>query len=68
MIETGTADVTVNGTRLREVGPGDAVSEVAVLASGRRTAPVRAFAWLKRDVWGLEHDAPESPRFGGCLQ
>jgi CPA1 family monovalent cation:H+ antiporter len=68
VIETGTAAVSVNGTRLREVGPGDVVGEVAVLASGRRTAsvvatsPVRALAWFKRDVWRLEADAPEAAR------
>jgi len=60
--------VSVNGTRLREVGPGDVVGEVAVLASGRRTAsvvatsPVRALAWFKRDVWGLERSSPEAAR------
>jgi CRP-like cAMP-binding protein len=69
VIETGTAAVSVNGgTRLREVGPGDVVGEVAVLASGRRTAsvvatsPVRVLAWFKRDVWGLEAEAPEAAR------
>ena len=35
-----------------------------MLASGRRTAsvvataPVRAIAFFKRDVWGLEREAP----------
>jgi CRP-like cAMP-binding protein len=44
------------------------VGEVAVLASGRRTAlvvattPVRALARFKRDVWELERTAPEGAR------
>jgi CRP-like cAMP-binding protein len=67
-IEAGSADVSLNGARVGEVGPGDVVGEVAVLASGRRTAsvvatsPVRALAWFKRDVWALEQDAPEAAR------
>jgi CRP-like cAMP-binding protein len=68
VIDSGTAEVSADGTRLGEVGPGDVVGEIAVLASGRRTAsvvatsPVRAFAWFKRDVWALEEDAPEAAR------
>ena len=52
----------------RVVGPGDIVGEIAVLASGRRTASVRAtsalkvIALFKRDVWQLERDAPEASR------
>ena len=37
-IESGTADVATDGTVIRSVGPGEVVGEVAVLASGRRTA------------------------------
>jgi CRP-like cAMP-binding protein len=68
VIDSGTAEVLADGLRLRAVGPGDVVGEIAVLASGRRTAsvvatsPVRAFAWFKRDVWALEKDAPEAAR------
>ena len=63
-IESGTADVVMEDTILRTVGAGDVVGEVAVLASGRRTAsviatsPLRVIALFKRDVWALERKAP----------
>jgi CRP-like cAMP-binding protein len=68
IIEDGTADVLTHDIKVGAVGPGDVVGEVAVLASGRRiasvvaTSPVRAIALFKRDVWGLENDAPEASR------
>jgi len=68
VLDSGTARVSAGGTVVREVGPGDVVGEIAVLASGRRTAsvvatsPVRALAWFKRDVWAFEADAPEAAR------
>ncbi len=68
LIETGTADVSVHGEKVAVVGPGDIVGEAAVLVSGRRTAsvvataPVRAIAFFKRDVWGLERAAPAAAR------
>ena len=68
LIEEGEADVSTDGTRLGRVGPGEVVGEVAVLASGRRTAsvvaasPVRAISFFKRDVWALERTAPEAAR------
>lgn len=64
-IESGTADVQVNEEVVRTVGAGDVVGEIAVLASGRRTAtvvattPVVLIALFKRDVWTLERNAPE---------
>jgi CRP/FNR family transcriptional regulator, cyclic AMP receptor protein len=66
LIEEGAAEVSVEGTSVGEVGPGEVVGEVAVLASGRRTAsvvatsPVRAISFFKRDVWALERTAPEA--------
>ena len=42
LIEEGAAEVSVDGTRVRTVGPGDVVGEVAILSSGRRTASVVA--------------------------
>jgi CRP-like cAMP-binding protein len=54
------------GDFVADLGPGDVVGEVAVLASGRRTAtvvatsPVRVIALFKRDVWRLEQEAPET--------
>ena len=68
LIESGSADVLVHEDKVREVGPGDVLGEVAVLASGRRTAsviatsPVRVIAFFKPDVWRLERDAPEASR------
>jgi CPA1 family monovalent cation:H+ antiporter len=68
VIDSGAAEVSVSGEPLREVGPGDVVGEVAVLASGQRTAsvvatsPLRAYVWFKRDVWALERQAPEAAR------
>ena len=68
LVEAGSADVSVHGEKVAVVGPGDVVGEAAVLVSGRRTAsvvatsPVRAIAFFKRDVWGLERDAPEAAR------
>lgn len=68
LIEEGTADVSIDGRSVRRVGPGELIGEVAVLASGRRTAsvaatsPLRAIAFFKRDVWQLERTAPEAAR------
>jgi CRP-like cAMP-binding protein len=68
LIEEGAAEVSIDGKIVRSVGPGDLIGEVAVLASGRRTAsvvatlPVRAIAFFKRDVWALERTAPEAAR------
>ena len=68
LIESGTAEALHAGTKIGDLGPGDVVGEVAVLASGRRiatvvaTSPVQALAFFKRDVWGLEKEAPEAAR------
>lgn len=65
-IESGTADVTADGEQLRTLGPGDVFGEIALLASGRRTAsvvaasPMKLIALFKRDVWALEQRAPEA--------
>jgi CPA1 family monovalent cation:H+ antiporter len=64
-IESGTADVTSDGRPIRTLGAGDVFGEIAVLASGRRTAtvtatsPMRLLVLFKRDVWALERDCPE---------
>ncbi len=47
-IESGTAEVTADGTPLRALGPGDVFGEIAVLASGRRTATVVASEPMRR--------------------
>ena len=63
-IESGTADVSVDGATIASLGPGDVFGEVAVIASGRRTAtvsattPMRLIALFKRDVWALERRDP----------
>jgi CRP-like cAMP-binding protein len=68
LIEEGSADVLIDGTKVGAIGAGDVVGEIAVLASGRRVAsvvassPVRAIALFKRDVWRLESEAPEAAR------
>jgi CRP-like cAMP-binding protein len=68
LVEDGRAEVSVDGARVREVGPGETLGEVAVLASGRRTAsvvaitPLRVTSLFKRDVWALERTAPEAAR------
>ena len=65
-IESGDAEVTVDGGRIATLGPGDIFGEMAVLVSGRRTAtvtatsPMRLIALSKRDVWALERQAPET--------
>jgi CRP-like cAMP-binding protein len=68
LVEAGSADVSIDGARVGVVGPGDVIGEIAVLASGRRTAsvvatsPVRVIALFKRDVWALDREAPEAAR------
>ena len=65
-IESGTADVTADGAQLGTLGPGDVFGEIALIASGRRTAsvvatsPMKLIALFKRDVWALEQKAPEA--------
>jgi CPA1 family monovalent cation:H+ antiporter len=68
VIESGSAEVSTSGSAMHVVGRGDVVGEVAVLASGRRTASVvattrvRAISFFKRDVWTIEREAPELGR------
>ena len=63
-IESGTATVRIGGATVRTLGAGDVFGEIAVLASGRRTAtvvatsPMRLIVLFKRDVWALERTAP----------
>lgn len=67
-VESGTADVLADGLPIANVGPGDVIGEIAVLASGRRTAsvvatsPMQLITLFKRDVWALERRAPEAAR------
>jgi CRP-like cAMP-binding protein len=67
----GTAQTTVEGRVVRDLTAGDAFGEVAVLASGRRTAsvvaktPMTLIALFKRDIWELEK---HNPAFGEQLR
>ena len=65
-IESGTAEVSADGSPLRTLGPGDVFGEIAVIATGRRTAsviatsPMRLIVLFNREVWALEQQAPEA--------
>jgi CRP-like cAMP-binding protein len=65
-IETGTATVSADGVVLRMLEPGDVFGEIAVVASGRRTAsivatsPMSLITLFKRDVWALEKKSPRA--------
>jgi CRP-like cAMP-binding protein len=71
LVVRGTAQVTVDGAPVRDLTAGDAFGEIAVLASGRRTAsvtsttPMTLISLFKRDVWKLEQD---NPAFGEQLR
>ena len=66
VIESGTAEVRLDGKPPRSLGTGDVFGEIAAIASGRRTAsvvatsPMRLIALFKRDLWALERSAPEA--------
>jgi len=47
VIEEGTAEVTKEGERLTELGPGDFFGEIGLLESERRTATVTATSPMK---------------------
>jgi CRP-like cAMP-binding protein len=54
MIETGEADVVVDGGAVRRLGPGDYFGEIALLTEGTRTASVTAvtdLSCLVLDAW-----------------
>ena len=65
-IESGTAEVRLDGKPARKLAPGDVFGEIAAISSGRRTAsvvatsPMRLIALFKRDLWALERSAPEA--------
>ena len=42
IIETGTAEVTIDGAHVADMGPGDVVGEIALLGGPERTASVVA--------------------------
>ena len=63
-IEDGTADVIRDGALVARLAPGDVFGEIALVASGRRTAsvtatsPMRLVTLFKRDLWKLEEQIP----------
>ena len=65
-IESGTAEVRLDGKPTRKLGPGEVFGEIAAISSGRRTAsvvatsPMRLIALFKPDLWALESSAPEA--------
>ena len=71
VVVDGAAQVTVDGAAVRELGTGDVFGEVAVVASGRRTASVTAstpmtlISLFKRDIWELEK---QNAAFGDRLR
>jgi cAMP-dependent protein kinase regulator len=66
VIESGTAEVRLDGKPPRSLGQGEVFGEIAAIASGRRTAsvvatsPMRLIAIFKRDLWALERSAPQA--------
>jgi CRP-like cAMP-binding protein len=65
VIESGTADVFVDDARVRSLGRGDVIGELAVLGAGHRTAtvvattPVELFAFFGLEFHELEVRHPE---------
>jgi CRP-like cAMP-binding protein len=68
VIESGTCDVTVDGQRIAELGPGDFFGEMALLEHQRRSATVTATSDLRlivmhdRDFRAMEDELPEVAR------
>ena len=65
-IEDGEADVRKDGDLLRSLGAGDVFGEIALHASGRRTAtvvattPMRLLTLFTRDLQRIERQSPEA--------
>ncbi|HEX5936556.1 MAG TPA: cyclic nucleotide-binding domain-containing protein [Actinomycetota bacterium] len=68
MIEEGAAEVTVDGTPVGRIGPGDVVGEIALLRLQRRmatvrvTSPIRAVTLSAEDLQLIEEEMPEIGR------
>jgi CRP/FNR family transcriptional regulator, cyclic AMP receptor protein len=68
MIEEGAAEVTVDGTPVGRIGPGDVVGEIALLRLQRRMATVRVTSRLRavtlsaEDLQLIEEEMPEIGR------
>jgi CRP/FNR family cyclic AMP-dependent transcriptional regulator len=68
VIESGSAEVTVDGKHIADLGPGDFFGEMALLAEHRRTATVTATSDLRvivmheREFRAMEDRMPEVAR------
>lgn len=66
VLRDGTATVTVDGTEVRTLGPGDFFGELALLGDGRRTAtvttasPARVLVLFGTEFRRLEQEYPET--------
>ena len=64
MIESGTAEVLVDGQKVADLGPGDFFGEIALLGHQRRSAtvtasaPVTAIAMHSRDFSAMAETMP----------
>ena len=68
VLESGTAEVTVDGEHVADLGPGDFFGEMALLEHQRRSATVTATSDLRvvvmheRDFRAMEDELPEVAR------
>jgi voltage-gated potassium channel len=66
VLREGTATVTVDGTEVRTLGPGDFFGELALLGDGRRTAtvttasPAQALVLFGTEFRRLQQEYPET--------
>jgi CRP/FNR family cyclic AMP-dependent transcriptional regulator len=64
VIEEGSAEVTQNGERIAELGPGDFFGEIGLLETERRTAsvtattPMKLIVMFQREFKHMEQDMP----------
>src|SRR4029079_13640768 len=64
VIEEGSADVTQNGERIAELGPGEFFGEIGLLETERRTAsvvatsPMRLIVMFQRECKQMERERP----------